>query len=220
MEHRTAESEPLLPAAGKLRGKAIQVRAEAVELNDIVHAFAETIVGKAVDAAVKREIFGDGQVGVQTEILRHVADIFADRFRVFSHINAQDRSVAARKWQQPGEHFDNGGFSTAIGAKETEDFAFFHPETDVTHRGETAEAANKISRGNGGLFESGHGSAPRRQRNVGSHAGADAMRGIVDANLHAKNLVDAFFHGLHVARQELGLLIDLLDGAVENLIGE
>jgi len=46
-----------VPTTGKLRGEAIQVRAEAVELDNVVHAFAKTIVGEAVNAAVEREIF-------------------------------------------------------------------------------------------------------------------------------------------------------------------
>src|ERR1700722_16233808 len=51
---------------------------------------------------------------------------------------------------------------------------------------------------------------------VRGHSGENAVRRIVDANLYAKNLVDTFFPRLHVARQKLRLLIDLLDGALEN----
>jgi hypothetical protein len=95
VQHGAAESEALLPSAGKLRGEAVHVRAEAVELDDIIHALAETVAREAVNAAVKREIFGDGQVRVQTEILRHVADVFPDGFRIFANVNAQHRGVAS-----------------------------------------------------------------------------------------------------------------------------
>src|SRR5258708_40270724 len=55
---------------------------------------------------------------------------------------------------------------------------------------------------------------------VSSHARADTPGRIVDANLHAEKLMHAFFTGLDVAGKKLGLLIDLLDRAVENLVGK
>jgi len=95
---------------------------------------APSIVGEAVNAAVEREIFRDGQIGIQTEILRHVADVFAHRFRILAHINAQDRSFATRERQQTREHFDDGGFSAAIGTEKPKDFAFLDAEADVISR--------------------------------------------------------------------------------------
>jgi len=50
---------------------------------------------------------------------------FAHRFRILAHINAQDRSFATRERQQAREHFDDGGFSAAIGTEKPKDFAFF-----------------------------------------------------------------------------------------------
>src|SRR5713101_8260459 len=54
---------------------------------------------------------------------------------------------------------------------------------------------------------------------VSSHARSDASGRIVDANLHAEKLMHAFFTGLDVAGKKLGLLINLLDRAAENLVG-
>src|SRR6267143_1155293 len=59
-------------------------------------------------------------------------------------------------------------------------------------------------------------SIPRFQFHVGSHAGKHMSGGIIDANLHAKDLVNAFFTGLHIARQEFGLLVDLFQDTFEN----
>jgi hypothetical protein len=59
MEHGATEGEALLPAAGKLGCETIQVRAESVELDNLVYARAKAITGKAVNTAVKGEIFGD-----------------------------------------------------------------------------------------------------------------------------------------------------------------
>src|SRR5579871_875186 len=54
------------------------------------------------------------------------------------------------------------------------------------------------------------------QCHVGGHAGAHAIRRIVDANLDAKDLVHPLFACLNVARQKFRLLINLLDDAVKN----
>src|SRR5690349_500833 len=46
---------------------------------------------------------------------------------------------------------------------------------------------------------------------VGCHAGQDVTRGVVDADFHAKDLMNAFFSRLHVAGKEFRLLVDLFD---------
>src|SRR5271156_3942763 len=73
-----------------------------------------------------------------------------------------------------------------------------------------------VSQPRGWIPESWSYSLRRFQFYVRGHSGENAVRRIVDANLYAKNLVHAFFPRLHVARQKLCLLIDLLDGALEN----
>src|SRR5437588_3010585 len=60
------------------------------------------------------------------------------------------------------------------------------------------------------------GSISRFEFHVGSHAGKHVAGGIMDANLYAENLVHAFLAGLHVARQEFSLLIDLFEDPFEN----
>src|SRR6266567_3337187 len=56
---------------------------------------------------------------------------------------------------------------------------------------------------------------PRFQFHIGSHTGKDAAGGIIDADFYANDLVDALLACLHIARQEFGLLVDLLDEAIE-----
>ena len=95
MQHGAAEREALLPSAGQLCGQAIEVGAEAVELDDFVHAALEAIGGQAVDAAVEGEIFFDGQIVVEAEFLRHVADALADFFGVGADVEIFDDCGAA-----------------------------------------------------------------------------------------------------------------------------
>src|SRR6267143_5378005 len=172
VQHGAAESEALFPATGKLGGQAILIGCGAVELDNFVDAALQARGLEAVDAAVELQVFRDGQIVIEAEVLRHVADVLANGFRFGAHVEAFDEGRAAAERQKSGEHFDDGGFSAAIGAEETEDFAFSDAEADVVHGGEVAEAAHEKFGGDcggrGSLRDHGHGfnsprSASRRQ---------------------------------------------------------
>src|SRR6266568_2060696 len=149
MQHGAAEGQTLLPSTGKLRGQAIQVRSEAVECDDFV------------DAAVELQIFGDGQIVIKTEILRHVADAFAHGFGIGADVQTFDLSGAAAERQKTGEHFDDGSFAAAVGAEEAEYFTFFDAEADVIDGGEITKTPHEMLGGDGGasviLRDGGHG---------------------------------------------------------------
>src|ERR1700756_4413657 len=66
----------------------------------------------------------------------------------------------------------------------------------------------------GGIFLSACGF----QLDVSGHAGPDLSGRIVDAHLHTKDLVNAFFARLHVAREKFGLLVDLFHHTCECLV--
>src|SRR5512136_744568 len=149
MKHGAAEGEALFPAAGKLRGQASQVRFEAVELDNFVDAAFQTHGVEAVDAAIEPQVFGDGEVIVETEILRHVTNALAHGFRFGAHVEAFDNSVTPAKRQEACQQLDNGGFSAAVGAEKTENFAFFDAETHVIDCGEFAETPHEMLGRNG-----------------------------------------------------------------------
>src|SRR6266550_3174818 len=155
VQHGAAEGEALLPATGKLRSQAIQIGCEAVELDNFVDAALQARGLQAVDTAVELQVFRDGQIVVETEILRHVTDVLADVFGIGADVEAFNEGGAAAERQESGEHFDDGGFAATVGAEETEDLAFFDAEADVVDGGEIAETAHKILRGDsgfGGIF--------------------------------------------------------------------
>ncbi len=60
-------------------------------------------------------------------------------------------SLSRAKRQETGKHFDNGGFSAAVRAEETEDFAFLDAEADIVDGGEVAEAAHEMLGGDGNV---------------------------------------------------------------------
>src|SRR5467141_2175851 len=172
MQHGAAESKALLPATGKLRGQAIQIGCEAVELDNFIDAALQARGLQAVDAAIELQVFRDGQIVVEAEVLRHVADALAHGFRFGPHVETFDPGRSSTERQKSREHFDDGGFSAAVGPEEAKDLAFFDAEADVVHGGEVAEAAHEMFGGDGGvrgsLRDHGHGfnsplSASRRQ---------------------------------------------------------
>ena len=122
----------------------IQIRLEAVELDNLFKAALEARGLEAVNAAIELQILRDGQIVVQAEILRHVADSLADSFRIGADIEPFDVSLAATERQKAGEHFDDRRFSAAIGAEETEDFASLDAEADIVDRSKVAEAAHEM----------------------------------------------------------------------------
>src|SRR5258708_4837580 len=152
MQHGAAESEALLPAAGKLRGQAIQIGCQAIEFDNFFHAPFEARGLQAVNTPVELQVFRDGQIVVEAEILRHVPDALAYGFRIRADIEAFDLSLAAAQRKETGEHFDHRGFSAAVGTEETEDFAFFDSEADIVDGREAAEAPNEVLGGNGNFF--------------------------------------------------------------------
>src|SRR6476646_3545653 len=115
MKHRAAECEALLPAAGKLRRQAIHVRAEAVQLDNFMDAALEAGRFEAVYASIKLQIFRNGEIKIQAEILRHVADALANGFRIRAHIQSFYSRGPSTQRQQSREHFDDRGFTAAIG---------------------------------------------------------------------------------------------------------
>src|SRR5439155_24473362 len=80
MQHRAAKRQTLLPSTGELRPETVQIRFETIHLDDVVHAFFQPVRTESVNSAVEREIFFITEVGVQVEIVRHVADSLAHPF--------------------------------------------------------------------------------------------------------------------------------------------
>src|SRR6516164_8128938 len=220
VQQRAAECKPLLPPTRKLCRQPILVRAKAVLLNDFVQALAQTLGWQAIDAAVKGQIFRDRKVRVEAEILRHVADVLAHPFGILPHIDAQNAGFSPGQRQQARQHLDHSGLSAAVRSEEAKDFARLDREADAVDGRERPEPSNQMLGRDRDLWVARHGSARGVQFDIGGHPRQDAARTVVDPHLYAEDLVHSLLARLHVARQELGLLVDLLDAAAERLVGE
>ena len=148
MQHRAAKRQTLLPSTGELRPEPVQIRFETIHLDDVVHAFFQTVRTESVNSAVEREIFFNTEVGVQAEILRHVADSLAHPFRIRAHVQSFDAGLASAQRKQTGQHFDHCGFAAAVGPEKTKNFSARDREADVVYGGKVSEFSHQPACGN------------------------------------------------------------------------
>jgi len=70
--------EPLFPTAGKLGGTPIEISANPSKLDHLILAMLGLVSANAVDTRVEVDVFGDCQIFIQAELLRHIADFRLD----------------------------------------------------------------------------------------------------------------------------------------------
>src|SRR5208282_2185465 len=120
------------------------------------------LAGRQVEEArMKIEVLSDGQLGIERERLRHVADpITRTQITRREGFSEQERVAFARR-QEAGEHLHGRRLAAAVRAHKAEDFAAFDGETHAVDRREVAEPASEIACGNDWLAVEG---AARRYR--------------------------------------------------------
>ena len=123
----------------------------------VLFAFRAQVLGDAVNPAEEIDVLFHGEIVVERELLRHVADVLADLFRILGHVEARHGAPAGSRCQQPAEHADDGGFARAVGSQKTEDFALGHLEGNVVHGHEIAEGLDQVANFKGGAVLSGGG---------------------------------------------------------------
>ena len=122
VQHAGGERQPLLPAAGQLPGELVAPVGQAHALDDRRDRLAP--VGHLVDPRDEIQVLDDGQVFVEAEPLRHVADLrggSAARSRRMS----RPRQVPAPPSgvEQAAQHADRRRLAAAVGAEEAADLA-------------------------------------------------------------------------------------------------
>ena len=151
----TRESEALLPSAGKLARAAIHIWLNAGKSLKFACALGGSIARQAIDAGVEIHVLSDGEVFVQAELLRHVADVASNLGSILANVHAENAAGALCRLQQSAERLDDGGLARAVGAEKSEEFTFPHFEANVADRSERAEA-------NGEMVGCNHGRHSRR----------------------------------------------------------
>ena len=150
MHDGAAQRQALLPAAGQQLGDGGAAVGEARHAQHVLLAFRAHVFGDAVNPAEEVDVLFHGEIVVERELLRHVADVLADLFGILGDVEAGHGAPAGGGRQQPAEHADDGGFAGAVGTQETEDLALVHLEGDVIDGHEIAEGLDQVADFEGG----------------------------------------------------------------------
>ncbi len=123
----------LFHAGGKLVAAAIAetVHVEAVE--NVVDALLQSGFVQTVEAAEIFDQLTSGETGIESGGSGEETDARANFFRGFDDVVATNDCGAVGRFEDGCEHAKGGGFTGAVGAEETIDFAGLASEADIIH---------------------------------------------------------------------------------------
>lgn len=139
VDERAGQTELLFHAPRKPTCQAVLERSEVRESEETLHALLECLLRNLVERRVKRDVLAYGEVGIQTEALRHVSEVVLDRFGIGGHAHAVQVRVARAGTEHAREHAQRRRLSGSIGTDETEQLPARHGEIEAAHRREASE---------------------------------------------------------------------------------
>ena len=96
---------------------------EIDEFDQLIDSPAERFSAQAVHSAEEGEVLAGAEIGIEGDFLGNEAHQALGRHRLFSDGVASDGCVPLGWGHQPADHGDRGGFASAVGAEQAEDFA-------------------------------------------------------------------------------------------------
>lgn len=133
---RAGEAEALLPTPGKSAGNVVVKHLKVQKPRQLLDTLRKSGFVQTVKGAVEFHVVQNGHVGIERELLRHVADVAPD-FRGFLHdVEPRHLARAGGRFQKPAQHADRGGLPRAVGAQKTEYLSRAHAHVDMIHGGE------------------------------------------------------------------------------------
>jgi hypothetical protein len=91
-------------------------------------------IGIEADVLVDREIL------IQSEALRHIADLELHLFGILDHVASRDDDRAGVGPHDTRHHSKHGSLARAVGSDQAEDFSGLDRERQIVYREETVEA--------------------------------------------------------------------------------
>ena len=138
MHDAGGERQPLLPATRERAGELVLARGQAEPVQRLGHCLLDRV--ELVEPRHEGQVLGDGQVFVEGEALRHVADLALYRGALGADIEPEHRALPGIGLEQAADHPDRRGLARAVGAEETDDLAGRHREIDIVDHRALAEA--------------------------------------------------------------------------------
>src|SRR4030095_5458585 len=129
---RAGERQLLLHPAGQPIGKSRAKRSQLRHRQQLVTS--RTIVTYSMHLGEKGDVLVDGQIAIQTETLREIADSLGQRPMRAHRIEAKDPQLARIGMQQSTHQTDRRRLARPVGADEAEHLASHHLEAQPGER--------------------------------------------------------------------------------------
>ena len=113
-QHGAGEAQLLLHAARKPPREPADETGKIGEGKQPLEALVARFAHHATQIGVQRQVFEHGEVFVEAEALRHVADGVMQAQRVLDRVEAADRGLAASWRQKPRQQPHERGFARAV----------------------------------------------------------------------------------------------------------
>ena len=144
MQYGAAESQPLLPANRQRARGVLPTSFEPRHFQRPFEARRNFFFRHAIHAGEELQIFGNPEVVVERELLRHIPDVLAHSLGIPGNVNSGNRRASGRRPQQPAEDADRCRFAGTIRAEESENLAVARLEAHIVHRNEIPESLREI----------------------------------------------------------------------------
>ena len=132
----------------------------------LLDARLQGVAKQAIGTAEKGEVFAHGEVAIQRELLRHIADAPACLGTGRAQVDARHPQGARCGGQKPAQHAEGRGLAGTVRAQQTEDFPPAHLERGVVHGHEVSEGTHQIANLDDGSLLL-HSPGRRRRRCLG-----------------------------------------------------
>jgi len=170
----SSQGQPLSPSSGQVSGKLLLTAHQPGHAQDVLLAFSQERRGDVVRPAEEVQVFVNGEIFVETELLAHVAHSGPDAIGFLPGVVSQHDGPSCAGLQEAQEHADGCGLPGAVGAQEAEDLPPQNPERDAIHGQEMVEALTQVLGHDGvGVV---HDSTSVGASAVDEEAGARAVR--------------------------------------------
>ncbi len=156
VDERAGEPELLFHAARQLARAPLAERRHAGGREQARRALLPVATADAEEFGEELDVLVDGQVFVEPEPLRHVADVRADAFGIGDRVQALDGDRSFVGLHHRGEQAHDRRLARAVRADEAEHFAGSAVDAEVLDRGDAAEPFGEIARFDCGLWRVVH----------------------------------------------------------------
>src|SRR5947209_45601 len=141
MNHSSSQRGLLLHSVRVIGHQLVRRAGQVHEFQQLGGALDGSGAVQAVHASYKVEELRPGKPLKQHQPFGDHSDAPLDFYAVLLKILAEDADLAAAGAQQPGKHFDGGGFSCAVGTKKAEELLPLDREMKIIHGYQSTESA-------------------------------------------------------------------------------